>query len=263
MHAAVARAEGAPALYMTPAGRAIWVRDEGRADPVLPNGKLRGVVPYLHALRAAGVVGVVNAGASHSNSHAITARAAALAGLPAATVANVAHLTPQLLLAQRLGAEVILTRPLHLGPLLARARAVAAARGWYPLPWGFAAPEVVDGTATTVAEVPDDWDAYVVAVGSGGYAAALAIGAARYGRRARVVGVAAMPQANTEARVRALALPDCQDRLAVVALPAGCKATPTPFASDPRYEWPAWTIACQLADAGERVLFWSVGTPCE
>jgi threonine dehydratase len=244
--------------YRTPSGRPIWVKDESQYDPGLPNGKLRGVIPYLAALRDQGVRGVVNAGASQSNSHAIAAYAGRRVGVGVITCVNTYKPNGYTCRAADLGASVFLHGPGHLGPLRAYARHVADTSGYEYIPWGFATAGVVDHTAMAVAEVPDDFDVYCVSVGSGGYAAALAIGVVRYDRACFVIGVPAMNRANTADRVRALLTPDTVGRLELV-LPVA--PVVTPFPSDPRYEHAAWGIACAHADMGARVLFWSVGQP--
>jgi 1-aminocyclopropane-1-carboxylate deaminase/D-cysteine desulfhydrase-like pyridoxal-dependent ACC family enzyme len=238
----------------------LLVREEGLAYPGLPNGKLRGVVPYVEALRDEyGVTGIVNAGGSRSNSHAIAAYAGRALGLPVVTVVNTHRPTPWTDLAADMGAEVIVSGVTHLGPCRYLARAVAQERRWSLLPWGFAHPDIVALQAATVANLSDAEaavDLHVVPVGSGGYAAAIATGLVRYGLPGRVLGVGVMPKANTEARLRSLASPAASARLDYA--PAAGRPLPTPFASDPHYEPLAWPAALAAA-ATQTVLFWCVG----
>jgi 1-aminocyclopropane-1-carboxylate deaminase/D-cysteine desulfhydrase-like pyridoxal-dependent ACC family enzyme len=238
----------------------LLVREEGLAYPALPNGKLRGVIPYVEQLRDEyGVRGIVNAGGSKSNSHAIAAYAGQALGLPVITVVNTHRPTPYTDLAAQLQAEVIPAGVTHLGPLRYRAKQVAQDRGYALLPWGFAHPAIVALQAAAVGQLSDaeaDVDLHVVPVGSGGYAAAVATGLERYGLPGYVLGVGVMPKANTEARLRSLVLPAASARL--VYVPATLTAKPTPFLSDPHYEWAAWPHALEAA-ATLRVLFWCVG----
>lgn len=218
-----------------------------------PSGKLRGVLPWFHEMRAAGVVGVINHATSHSNSHAITAVAAAAAGLEAVTYVNCKHPTPQTKLAETLGASVVYWGAMRLSVLRARIREVSRP-GYRRLPWALCGWDALSHVATLAGEIPGEYDAHVIPVGGGGYAAAVARGLRAAERPGVVYGVVTSgSEASTKRRLAAVT-----PFHHVTVMPAP-SVEPTPFPSDPEYEHYAWPVARVLAARGLSVCFWSVG----
>lgn len=238
-------------------------REDLYRPDIWPNGKLRGLLPYLEGLRRDGVTTVVNAAATHSNSHLLVALAGREAGLQVVTVVNSDRHHPATEAAAEAGAEVILTRPMHLGPLKVHAGRIAAGiPGSRLLAWGLAEPAVIDAYAEAVAEVPPGlFDVHVVPMGAGGYAAGVWNGlyAARRLEAERVYAVSVMPTAGDWQRITPLLVSPWPRGLTIIP---GGKPYPTPWVSDPRYEHVAWPIALEAALRGERALFWNVGLPC-
>jgi 1-aminocyclopropane-1-carboxylate deaminase/D-cysteine desulfhydrase-like pyridoxal-dependent ACC family enzyme len=248
-------------------------------NPAGPSGKLRGLLPYLTALRESGVRHVVNAGATHSNSHAIVAWAARALGLKATTFVNSSreHAAPAY--AARLGASVRYLRPMHLGPLKALARVWAEAEGAYMLPWGLSCPEIVRGYAPAVAEVPaEPGTVHVIPLGAGGWAAGVWYGLRAAGREEEVTAVSVMPTDRDAEKVCRLlgglcprqgTLSGPPDAEPWPELPGNLRIVPTegpaptPWASDPRYEHAAWPEAIRSAAEGRRTVFWSIGSHLE
>lgn len=233
----------------------VTVKRDDLINPYVSSGKLRGVLPYLQALaHGDGVTTVVNAGASHSNSHAIVAYAGQAAGLIVHTVTNTDRMHPGLIAATEFGATVHLTRPSHLGPLRATAARLADDLGATLLPWAFLHPAVADCIGQAVREVPPGYT-HVVPVGSGAYLNGILAGLAALRRDDPVIAVASMGL-RPSTRGRIVVPPGVPFTLLDARKPVA-----TPWPSDPHYEWPAWPVARSLADLGEEVLFWSVGRP--
>lgn len=254
---------------MTPTPLEEWagvlVKREDLVDDVVPSGKLRGVLPHLAALKTAGVRTVVNAGATHSNSHVIVAYAASLVGLRAVCVVNTSRPKPSTDAAAAYGAEVRLAGPSHLGPLRARAAAYAARyHRAHLLAWGLAEAGVFSHYAAAVAEVPAaEGTIHIVPMGAGGVAAGIydGLAAARRLGPERIVAVPVMPlPSGPEGEFRRLGrLPGAPRPGLEVQASLGVEATPWP--SDPRYEWAAWQNALAMAGVFGRVVFYSVGRP--
>ena len=262
----------------TPQG--VHVKREDYIDLIMPNGKLRGVLPYLRDLYDSGVHRIVNVGASHSNSHALVARAVQVLAnegrqmwLRCAT--NTWDLEkPNLAYAQHLGAVIQPFGPAHLGPLKKWAADMARDFDAQVLPWGLAGPPIIAGISEAVAEVPPGPWLHVTPFGAGSYTAAVYRGLAAAGRLAHqggqesVVGVAAMGlRPSAVVRVRELAGiegPLGHMALQGLALQEGRmpdRAHRPPWPCDSHYEWLAWPVAQDLvnSDLAGDVLLWSVG----
>ena len=255
----------------------VLVKREDLYDPALPSGKLRGLVPYLARLRDDGVVGVVNAGATKSNSHLIVATAAARVGLQVATIVNSDRHHPATLAAREAGAEVILTQPMHLAPLKARAYRVAVTRSrygqtpWQDLPWGLASQAIARHYAEAVRELADgqlvgrDPAIHVVPMGAAGWTVGVYYGVQLYRPRDLVYAVPVMPtnERNDTRRILALLLRHRDGQLPRgLELHYSTRTEATPWPSDPAYEHVAWPLARHFADRERgfsRVVFWSIG----
>jgi 1-aminocyclopropane-1-carboxylate deaminase/D-cysteine desulfhydrase-like pyridoxal-dependent ACC family enzyme len=237
----------------------LYVKRDDLYDPVVYNGKMRGVTPYFEELKRQGHEGVVNAAATFSNAHAIAARAGELAGLKVVTMTNAESVRGRenLLAAERLGARLVCAGPGHLGPLKARAKTLSKVTGYPLVPWGFADPLIVARIGQAVVELRSIYDIHVVPVGSGVYAAAITGGLHEYDIPGLVVGVTTYrPTEVLDARLRDLIGEDARGRF---ELHHSFDKTETPWESDEHYEYGAWTSAIGLARQGQRVLFWSVG----
>lgn len=258
---------------MTPGGRVVYVKHEEDISEVIPNGKLRGVLPLMTALHAKRPAGFVNVGASQSNSHVLAAYVGRELGVPVVCVANTDRLTGPMEAAVAMGAEPHLTKPMHLAPLRAIGRSLADERGLTLLPWAFASGDVVDGISRAVDETTEaEYGAMIVPVGGGGYCAAVYEGVRRLRLPTLVIGVPTLDGADpARKRVTALLTNPPDERLQIIERPTMRAATPWP--SDPHYEWWAWaaadavaaTLAKRSIASGFRdsphVLVWSVGRP--
>lgn len=232
----------------------IFVVREDLAAPELPSGKLRGVIPWFAKLKADGARGVVNHATSHSNSHAIVSFAAREVGLEAISVVNCTNPTPQTKLAESFGGDVRYWDPMRLNVLRARCVDHSWPEGFRRLPWALCHWDALKHVSSLVDAVPTV-DYHVVALGGGGYAAALARGLRRY-THPKLVGVVTSSTIATN-RKRIGSLEPLHK--VEVRLPDGGPVE-TPFPSDPTYEWVAWPTALELAARGHSVCFWSVGT---
>lgn len=234
----------------------IAVVREDLCCPDLPSGKLRGVVPWFCELRDIGVRGVVNHATSHSNSHAIVAYAARAAGIGAVSITNCGKPTPQTAYAERLGGRVVYLGKMRLNVLHARAREYTAEPGYRHLPWALGSWDALRHVSVLVGQVPGQYTHHVVAVGGGGYVAAVARGLKDIGSQSVVYGVATSGSLKSNHRRLGAVRPVHH----VTVVEPDCDPGETPFPSDPTYEWIAWPVACRFRDAGHSVCFWSVGS---
>jgi len=265
----------------------IFVKREDLNEYGFPSGKLRGLIPYMKRLKAQGVKIVVNAGATHSNSHSVVAFAADKVGLVCHTFVNSDRRPPACEFAKNIGATIHTTKPMHLSPL------IAAAREWTMtanlgrtankpvatmLPWGLTCSEIMREYAHAVAELPryNGETLHVVPMGAGGWVAGVFYGALQRSSHT-VVAVPAMPTKNDENKlIDLLNLFDCPGK--ITELPASfwivnhapkTKEKP-PFPCDPRYEYPAWEwakwssrkdeIAGTSPARHKRIIFWCIGS---
>jgi 1-aminocyclopropane-1-carboxylate deaminase/D-cysteine desulfhydrase-like pyridoxal-dependent ACC family enzyme len=243
----------------------ILVKREDRIDPNLPSGKLRGAIPHLTSLKAAGITTVVNAGATHSNSHAIVAYAAARVGLRAITYVNSNRHHPATEAALLWGAEVELTAPQHLGPLHAKARARADREPYaVALAWGLAEPGILRRYWEAISEIDEGPPTlHIVPLGAGGITAGLYDGLQRHHRaRERIIAVPVMPLGSHEKEAAKIDAIRGGPRPGIT-IEASAGQEETPWPSDPRYEHYAWANAQQARDRhpNHRIIFWSIGAP--
>ena len=90
--------------------------------------------------------------------------------------------TPEMLKAERLGAELVMQKPGYMNVLRSRARVDAEERGWLEVPFGCEAQATVDATAAQAENLPwGEFGRLVVAVGSGMTASGITWGLERAG----------------------------------------------------------------------------------
>lgn len=261
-------------------GQPILVKREDLHPSGFHSGKLRGVLPYFQKLKEQGVRLVVNAGATHSNSHAIVSYAAKAVGLDAVSFVNTNNIEghPALAAAVLAGnVQIKALRPMHLGPLRAKAEKWAYENGGKLLAWGMVDADIVTHYADAVGELPRlrAGTIHVVPFGAGGWAAGVWLGLQRYGRTSeRVYAVPVMPTAGDGDRLRrAIGIvapgggfglardksPPLPKDIQLIEPWQGATITEPPFPCDPKYEWPAWFVAKSTRSEGEAVVFWSIG----
>lgn len=201
--------------------------------------------------------GLVTAAARHSPQAAIVAGIARELGLPCAVVHPDAagELTPELVRAQQLGAELLAVRPGYNSVICARAREQAAARGWLEIPFGMECAEAVAQNARQARELPRGAPRIVVPVGSGMSLAGILTGMRDAGNWTPVLGV--MVGADRSGRLDKWAPGDWRTRARLVhcGLPyqREVHAQIGDIELDPIYE----AKALALARPGD--LFWIVG----
>lgn len=248
-------------------GTVVAVKREDLYDPGFANGKLRGVLPWLERNDARHATALVDHSATHSNSHALTAYCGQRLGVPVICYTNTKQQYvdrhPALVAAKLRGADVVGLGTMHLGPLRVNAER-RAPTGSLLVPWAWSTPDIVRDYATAVAEVPKGmYDTHVVPFGGAGWTAGVLLGLLEADRTDEyVVAAVAMPTnpANDWRRLEDMLPPWALQRAVGrvdVHYPDGRR--PTPWLTDPRFEWPAWHVAVQQAQAGRRVLFWNIG----
>jgi 1-aminocyclopropane-1-carboxylate deaminase/D-cysteine desulfhydrase-like pyridoxal-dependent ACC family enzyme len=201
--------------------------------------------------------GLVTSAARHSPQAAIVAGIARELGLPCAVVHPDAagELTPELARAQQLGAELRAVRPGYNSVICARARELAAERGWLEIPFGMECAEAVKQNARQARELPLDVPRIVVPVGSGMSLAGILTGMREAGNWTPVLGV--MVGADRSGRLDKWAPGDWRTRARLVhcGLPyaKGVDARIGDVELDPIYE----AKALRFMRPGD--LFWIVG----
>lgn len=121
-----------------------------------------------HLATMGGTLGLVTAGSRHSPQVNIVAGVAAALGVPCAVHVPAGPLGPEVEQARDAGAEVHQHSPGHNSVIVARARTMAAERGWTLIPFGMECAAAVALTAVQAAAVPSgDVGRVVVPVGSG------------------------------------------------------------------------------------------------
>lgn len=255
-------------------GRRVWVKREDLAtNPPAPAlAKLRGVLPHLERVKAAGrqIVGVLDTRISKSG-WGVAAVARELGGLEVwafypALKADAGRIREQEAQAQRLGAKLCPLKGGRCAILYARARRVVEEAGGYMMPMGLVVRESVVAIAGVAQALPEEVRGgdVVLSVGSGMTVAGIAMGAAK--RMHRIYGISAgMATAKQHKRIQTttgLALP-LNVRL---ILPEGvgyfdCEQIATPFPSSPYYDKKAWRwLENNLDSLRDPVLFWNIGT---
>lgn len=142
-----------------------------------------GKVRTCWRLSAGASGGLVTAGSRASPQANIVAQIARRLGLACRVHTPTGALSPELVDAQRAGAEVVQHRAGYNGVIVARAREDAAARGWREIPFGMECAEAVEETASQVENLPwGDFSRLVVPVGSGMSLAGVLAGLERAGR---------------------------------------------------------------------------------
>lgn len=149
--------------------RGLWLkRDDLFTFAGVRGGKVRSARAV--ASREPVPKGLVTAGSRHSPQVEIVAHVGAALGLPVACVVPAGELTPELESAERCGAELVPVRPGHNSVIVARARNLAADRGWREVPFGMECREAITATAAQVESlrpVMEGVRRVVVPVGSG------------------------------------------------------------------------------------------------
>jgi 1-aminocyclopropane-1-carboxylate deaminase/D-cysteine desulfhydrase-like pyridoxal-dependent ACC family enzyme len=268
----------------------LWVQREDLSHPLYGGNKPRKLWPILAEARRRGATGLLTFGAAGSHHVLATGIFGREAGLGVTAVLvpqrRSEHAVETLRAALTQGVEPILLR----GPRgAARALLAGLGRGRVVVPVGGSsvrgvrgAMDAVEGLARSVREgqLPcPDW--VVVATGSGGTAAALAVGLVRAGLRSRVLAVVVGPAAGIRLATRQLTLRvalacGVSPRAALARLaftadfvgggyghptPAGEEATSLAASAgltlDPTYTAKAFAAALGLARGGAgTVLFW-------
>lgn len=164
---------------------AVWVK---RDDTYEVAGVRGGKVRTCWAL-AQGATGLVTAGSRSSPQANIVAHVAAALGIPCRVHTPKGALSPELLDAVAVGAEVIQHEAGYNNVIVARARADALERGWREIPFGMECMEAVAATAGQVGNLPPNINRIVVPVGSGMSLAGILQGLAEAGRNLEVLGV--------------------------------------------------------------------------
>ncbi len=140
---------------------------------------------------ALGAKGLVTAGSRQSPQVNIVAHIAKRLRIPCRVHVPSGDLTPELIQAEAMGAEIIQHQAGYNNVIIARARADAAnhrSQGWVEIPFGMECYEAVRQTAKQVENLPRK-GRVVVPVGSGMSLAGILTGLNHFGRTNRVLGV--------------------------------------------------------------------------
>jgi 1-aminocyclopropane-1-carboxylate deaminase/D-cysteine desulfhydrase-like pyridoxal-dependent ACC family enzyme len=229
-------------------------RDDLFAAGGSAGGKVRSCLALARSVPD--VAGLVTAAARHSPQAAIVAGIARELGVPCAVVHPEAagELTPELVRAQQLGAELIAVRPGYNSVICARAREQGAARGWLEIPFGMECRQAVQQNARQARALPPA-PRIVVPVGSGMSLAGILTGMRDAGNWTPVLGV--MVGADRSGRLDKWAPGDWRTRARLVhcGLPyaRAVQARIGEVELDPIYE----AKALPFARPGD--LFWIVG----
>lgn len=130
----------------------VWVkRDDLFTVAGVSGGKAR-TCHYL-ATRDPVTKGLVTAGSRASPQVNIVAHIAAHLGLPCRVHTPTGALSPEVLQARDMGAEVVQHKAGYNSVIVARAREDAAARGWLNIPFGMECAEAVEQTRAQVANL--------------------------------------------------------------------------------------------------------------
>ena len=236
--------------------------------PAPPLGKLRGLRPVLHTLRAQHVrlVGCWDTRVSRLG-EGLAAACGEMDGMRALVsypTRKGTGVPAPILAAQRLGAEVLPLRGNHVGICYAQARVRVEARGGRMLPFGLECSEAVQAVAEVAARVPREVTSgtVVLCCGSGVTLAGLLTGLRPLPQR--LVGISS---GRSIAKIRACVtryvpeIPPCVElRPALVPY----DSTPTihcPFPSHPNYDLKAWQFVQEnIEKLNPPVLFWNIGS---
>lgn len=212
---------------------------------------------------AQGAVGLVTAGSRSSPQVNIVAQIARRLGIPCRVHTPLGDLSPEVLMAQDAGAEVVQHKAGYNSVIIARARADALESGWREIPFGMECAEAVEATAAQVANLPADVMRIVMPVGSGMSLAGVLTGLVRFGRSdVKVVGV--VVGADPAVRLRKYAPPGWEGMVELEK--AGMEYNEAPpetvfrgVALDPIYEAKAvrflrpgdllWVVGCRASVA--------------
>lgn len=229
----------------------IWLkRDDLFKVAGVPGGKVRTCWRLAQGAR-----GLVTAGSRSSPQINIVAHIGRSLGVPVRAHAPTGELSPELIDAQRQGAEIIQHSPGYNSVIVARARADAKARGWREIPFGMECREAVEETASQIADIPDGVKRIVVPVGSGMSLAGILAGLERAGLDIPVIGI--VVGADPEKRLDRYAPEDWRQRAQLI--PAGVpydsavEAVVGGVRLDPHYE----AKCARFLEPGD--LLWIVG----
>lgn len=243
--------DNTPALTPVEAFGEVWAkRDDLYRIAGVPGGKVR----TCWAL-AQGAPGLVTAGSRASPQVNIVAHIARRLGVPCRVHTPQGELSPEVLMAQAAGAEVIQHKAGYNNVIVARAREDAQARGWREIPFGMECQEAVEQTRRQVADLPAGVRRVVVPVGSGMSLAGILWGLADAGLEIPVLGI--VVGADPAKRLDKFAPPGWRDRAelrpAGMDYHAACADSLPGLSLDPHYE----AKCVKHLNPGD--LFWVVG----
>lgn len=188
----------------------VWVkRDDYFVRAGVRGGKVR-TCSFL----ARGARGLVTAGSRSSPQANIVAHIAQDMGIPARVHTPNGELSPELLDAQKCGAEIIQHKAGYNSVIVARAHADAVARDWTEIPFGMECEEAVRQTRAQAANIPVAARRIVMPVGSGMSFCGVLWGLQDAGLEIPVLGVAV--GASPIKRLRQYAPPDWATRATLV-----------------------------------------------
>jgi hypothetical protein len=167
----------------------IWMkREDYYTFGGVRGAKVRTCMMLVERAREQGA-GVVTAGSRQSPQVNFVAQIAAALGVPCRAHVPSGAMTPELVAAKSVGAEIVQHEAGYNTVIVARAREDAAASGWVEIPYGMESPEAVEFTKPQVVNVPKGAKRLVNAVGSGMTLAGILWGLAEAGIDLPVVGV--------------------------------------------------------------------------
>lgn len=172
-----------PVQYLDEQG--IWLK----RDDYFVRAGVRGGKARTCSVLAKGASGLVTSGSRSSPQANIVAHIAQQLGIPARIHAPTGELSPELVDAQSVGAEIIQHKAGYNSVIKARANEDATARGWINIPFGMECNEHVRQTRSQVRNVPLAIKRLVVPVGGGMSLAGILWGMWEYGLTAPVLGV--------------------------------------------------------------------------
>ena len=138
---------------------------------------------------AQGAEGVVTAGSRMSPQINIVSKIASVLNIPSVAHTPQGKLSPELLIAEERGTEIIQHKGGYNNVIISRAGKYAKENNYTEIPFGMECTEAVHATAKQVKNIPDDVKRIVMPVGSGMSLAGVLTGLKKYNKNIPVLGV--------------------------------------------------------------------------
>lgn len=160
-----------------------------RDDLFCVNGVCGGKVRTCWTLAQGETQGLITAGSRQSPQVNIVAHIAQHLGIKARVHTPTGKLSPEVLNAQEIGAEVIQHKYGYNSVIIKRAKDDAQSSGWREIPFGMECIEAVNATAEQVVNIPKDTKRIIMPVGSGMSLSGVLTGLKKFNLNIPVLGV--------------------------------------------------------------------------